>query len=226
MSFTRLFGRHEHAGRVSVIVYARSFSGVKRARKVIDAIRSELDVADAFVAYYGADYLKAALPVPVIYSERPLHRGYTLASTAKLASSPILVLVDAETKCLKAREVAEAVDSILSGESLVHMIAPNGSEKLFETYASFADKISGSLPLMRTAKSPSYSIIVTLSRYVRGYSFWFIEPHILLTASTRGYEKAAAFRNECVDRVDLGSLEDLVVSDFKNLFTGYLASRL
>ncbi|AFL66505.1 hypothetical protein [Desulfurococcus amylolyticus] len=220
MYFYNLFKRRDYATVVTVVFHTMRSSDIKRATGLLSKLRRRVGVLDAYIVYYG-ERTGVASSIPLHYPEELYSRGSALYDGGRLASSSIVVFIDAGSKCFTPDNVVDAVDSILTGEAITYMSAPSGSQGLFTGFKSITRELGGESTRLGLMSSPAYSIVVTLAKYVKRYSFWSIEPFIALNA-TNTSGKAIRVNNECIDLVDLGWLEPLIIADLRSRLVRYL----
>jgi len=201
-------------------------AGLKRARSVVEAVSMELSAADAVIAYYGLTRPAKPLPKPVLHTEKPLQRGYAVASAARLATAPLLVAVDAESRCFNPRTLAEAVEAVLANEKVAYAIGPITTAKLRSVFSEYRVLLASGAVVFKAMTSPMYTVLVAPVKYVVRYSFWFFEPYALHSIASRAGLESIGFDNSCVDQLDLGPLEEYVVRDLKESVYKYFEARI
>jgi len=221
----RWLWRQRVAGQFSLVVHARSLAGLKRARSVVEAVVRELGVVDAVIAYYGLTKLAKPQPSPILYTEKPLQRGYAVASTTRLATAPLLVAVDAESRCFDSRAVAEAVEAVLANVKTGYALGPITTAKLRSVFSEYKSLLASRPGVFKAMESPMYTVLVAPVKYAVRYSFWFFEPFTLHSIASRAGLESVGFDNSCVDQLNLGFLEDYVVRDFRESVYKYFEAR-
>jgi len=219
-----LFKRRGHAGVVSVFIHALKPSDLKHASRLLNELRSRVSAAYAYIVFYGVGSAGGPYPIPVYYHDEPYQRGSALFAASRLASSPILVFIDAATGCFNPDAISEAVDSVFSGRILVYMSTPWGSPGLSSRFRDLIREVGLENTLLAELASPGYSTIVVASKLVNKYSRWFIEPFIVLNASRLPF-RGVEVDNGCRDVVGLGWMEEFIMSDLKSKLLEYVAAR-
>ncbi len=200
---------------LSLVFYTSNTKNIEKSKKIGNSIKKRIEIAEAYVVYYGLEKLSAISSIPLYVVKTPFSRGEALLAGARISLSNILIFVNLDSKCFSLDIIEKSLERILNGEILLNLSSPLTNERLLEIYKKYFHDISTLVPMITELQYPSYSFIVTLKKFLVNVpqSYWNIEHFAFLRIASQS-SKNIVVDNKCIDNIDsIRGYEEHIVRD-------------
>ncbi|MEM1609211.1 MAG: hypothetical protein QXG81_08075, partial [Ignisphaera sp.] len=127
---------------------------MKKLKKLFrDSIFSE-----RYIVFYGYSKSKIIEKVPTFYIDPPLIRGYAMRKAMEIARQPLVVLVNADSRCVDRSTIKRVIEDIELGKYKMFLAAPLTSKGFDRLYNNIVIPILKSVLGTQELAFPSYSI--------------------------------------------------------------------
>ncbi len=173
---------------------------IGKAGKIVE----DKTFAERYTLFYGYPKKRVVTRARLIYIDPPLIRGKAVKAATMVLHQPVIVIVNAESRCITRDVVEKALSSIELGEQSILLLVPYTTKSLEDAYTRALDILKKFLPeASMLPPHPSYSLIIGLRKYlnVEAETLWSYEHLAVFASIISGNKRIKVGSTKCVDDV-------------------------
>ncbi|MDK6029176.1 hypothetical protein QPL79_07350 [Ignisphaera sp. 4213-co] len=183
--------------------------------KKLKSLLKEDIFTEKYLIFYGVSISRVIWKIPIFYIDPPLIRGYAMKRSVSLVHEPVLVFVNADSKCIEKSLVKNAIEDIELGKYKMFLSIPFTSSNFEKSYNRVVAPILKDVLGINNVNFPSYSLVIGLRKYfdLDEYTLWSYEHLALLNTLFIDKSSVRIEHSECVDTIPelFNGVEDIFI---------------
>ncbi len=183
--------------------------------KKLKSLLKEDIFTEKYLIFYGVSISRVIWKIPIFYIDPPLIRGYAMKRSVSLVHEPVLVFVNADSKCIEKSLVKNAIEDIELGKYKMFLSIPFTSSNFEKSYNRVVAPILKDVLGINNVNFPSYSLVIGLRKYfdLDEYTLWSYEHLALLNTLFIDKSSVRIEHSECADTIPelFNGVEDIFI---------------